>query len=94
MSTSHTCSKEMGEHASRLGMRQWGKVTFSDESTFTVKPTSVRKHVWRKQGERYRTVNMVPTFKSGFESISVWAAFSLKGRTPLIRIEGSLNQTK
>ncbi len=71
-------------------MRQWGKVAFSDESTFTLKPTSLRKRVWREQGECYRTFNMVPTFKSGFESISVWAAFFLKRRTPLIRIEGSL----
>ncbi len=37
---------------------------------------------------------MVSTFKSGYESISVWAAFLLKGQTPLIRIDGNLNQSK
>ena len=76
------------------GMCEWGKVIFSDESTFTIKPAALRKRVWRKKGERYRTVNLVPTFKSGYQSISVWAAFSLYGRTPLVRIEGNLNQQK
>ncbi len=73
---------------------QWAKVAFSDESTFTVRPTTQRKRVWRKEGERYRPVNFVPTFKSGYQSISVWATFSIYGRTPLIRIEGTLNQQK
>ncbi len=50
--------------------------------------------VWRKQGELSRTVNIVPTFKSGYESISVWAVFSVKGRTELIRMKDDLNQTK
>ena len=71
-----------------------GKIAFSDESTSTIKPTALRKRVWRKQGERYKTSNLIPTFKSGFQSISVRAAFSVNGRTPLIRIEGHLNQEK
>ena len=37
---------------------------------------------------------MVRTFKSGYESISVWAAFSVKGHIPLIHIKGNLNQSK
>ena len=73
---------------------QWGMVAFSDESSFTVKPTKGSKRVWRKVGERYRTVNYLPIFKSGFKSISVWAAFSMKGRTPLIRIDSNLNHQK
>ncbi len=48
----------------------------------------------RKVGERYRKVNLLPTFKSGLESISVWAAFSMKGRAPLIHIDGNLNHKK
>ena len=72
-----------------MGYWPMGKVAFSDESTFTVKPTSLRKRVWRKVGERYKTVNLVPNFKSGYESISVWAAFSVNGRTPLVRIDGN-----
>ena len=70
------------------------KVAFSDESSFTVKPASLRKRVWRKEGGRYRTVNIVPMFKPGYVCISVWAIFSVHGRTPLIRINGNMNQEK
>ncbi len=61
-----------------LDATQWGQIAFSDASSFTVRPTKGRKSVWRKVGERYRTVNLLPTLKSGFESISVWAACSMK----------------
>ena len=71
-----------------------GKVAFSDESTSTIKPFALRKRVWRKQGERYKTSNRISTFKSGYQSISVWVAFSVNERTPLTRIEGHLNQEK
>ncbi len=54
---------------------KWGQIAFSDEYSFTVRPTEGSKRVWRKDGEPYRTVNLLPTFKSVFESISVWAAF-------------------
>ena len=73
---------------------QRGKVAFSNESTCTIKPIAVRKRVLRKQGERYKTSNLIPTFKSGYQYISVWAAFSVNGCTPLIRIKGHLNQEK
>ena len=73
---------------------KWAIVTLPEESTFTLKPITLRKRVWRKQGERYTTVNLVPNFKSGYQSISVWAAFSICGRTPLIRIKGNLKQHK
>ena len=75
-------------------INQWGKVVFSDESKCTIKPTAQRRRVWRKQGERFKPSNLIPEFKSGFRSISVWAAFSVNGRTLLVRIEGNLNQTK
>lgn len=70
----------------------WSKVAFSDESSFTVKPTSSTARVWRKPKDRYNLQCMVPTFKSGHVTISVWGAFSVRGRTPLVRIVGRLNQ--
>ena len=73
---------------------QWDKVVFSDESSFTVRPKHVRKKVWRQKGRRFDTQNTVSTFKSGYVSISVWAGFSGLGRTPLVRIEGTLRQEK
>ena len=73
---------------------QWRKVAFSDEPPFTVKPTSLPKRVGRKVGESYKTVNLVPTFKSGYESISAWGSFSVSGRTAIVRIDGNLNKDK
>ena len=75
-------------------MDEWATVALSDESTFNLKPTKLRERVWRKQGDHYKTINLVRTFKSGYQSISVWAAFSICGLTPVIRIEGNLNQHK
>ena len=73
---------------------QWANVAFRDESSFTIRPTTLRKRVWRKVGGRSKTENLVPTFKSGYVTLSVWAAFSIHGRTPLVRISGTLNQHK
>ena len=75
-------------------MYKLATVAFSDESKFTLKTIALRKRVWRKQLERYKTIKLVPTFKSGYQSISVSAASSICGRTRLIRIEGNLNQHK
>ena len=73
---------------------QWRKVAFSDESSFTVKPTSLRMRVWRKSGTAYVMDNIRPTFKSGYVCLNIWATFSMYGRTPLVRINGTLNQVK
>ena len=75
-------------------MQQWKNVAFSDESSFTLKPIKNHSRVWRLNNTRYANRNMVPTFKSGFVSLSVWGLFSSKGRSPLIRITGTLNQHK
>ena len=53
---------------------RWDTVAFSDESSFTVRPTTLRKRVWRTSDTRFNNQNLVPTFKSGFVSISVWAS--------------------
>ena len=74
--------------------REWNSVIFSDESSFTVRPLKHSARVWRKTNDRYDPKNMVPTFKSGYVSMSVWGAFSALGRTPLVRINGTLNKDK
>ena len=69
---------------------QWAFVLFSDESPFLVRKPQVRR-VWWQPGERYCLVNLRPSFKSGRESVMVWGGFSSMGRTPLVRVEGSMN---
>jgi len=74
--------------------QKWENVAWTDESSFTLRPTKNHSRVWRKVGTRYETQNMVPTFKSGNASLCIWGMFSAHGRSPLVRISGTLNQHK
>lgn len=68
---------------------QWAWVMFSDESSFQVRQPKSRR-VWRQAGQRFAPKNLRATFKSGRESVMVWGAFSAVGRTPLVRVVGSM----
>ena len=48
---------------------QWNKVVFSDEQSFTVRPTSLKKLTWRKANKKFELRNLVPTFKSGYVAL-------------------------
>jgi len=73
-------------------LSRWEDVTFSDESTFTVRPELGEARVWRRSHERYLPACLRPSFKSGRLSLSVWAAFSAPRRKPLVRVTSRLNQ--
>ena len=70
----------------------WSRVTYTDESSFAVHPLKQYIRVWRRKGERYNQQCTTPTFKSRYKLISVWGAFSARGRTTLVRIRGHFNQ--
>ena len=65
-------------------MQQWANVSFTDVATFTVRPIKNRLKVWRYRGSRMHQRHIVPTFKSGYQTVSVWGAFSVRGRTSLV----------
>ena len=67
---------------------------FGNESSFTVRPTSLKKLIWRKANTKFELRNLLPTFKSGYVSHLVWGAFCAHGRSPLVRINGTLKQEK
>ena len=46
------------------------------------------------RSQRYDLRYVTPTFKSGYKTVNVWGAFSFRGRTPLVRINGRFNQYK
>ena len=73
---------------------EWNKVAFTDEASFTLRPLKNYVRVWRCEGTRYESRNMVSTFKSGFVSLSVWGQFSSRGRRALVRIDETLNKDK
>ncbi len=64
-------------------LQQWSNVLFTDESSFTVRPTKNRSRVWKKPGQRLHQRCIIPTFKSVYQVVSVWGGFSMNGRTPL-----------
>ena len=93
--TRHIVASEQWANMHRgWDMHEWGKVAFRDDSTFAFKSGTLRKRVWRKPGERYRTVNMVAAFKSDYKPTSAWDVFSVYGCTTLVHIEGNLDQQK
>ncbi len=51
--------------------QQWSIVAFTTDSSFTLRPQKNYARVWRREGKRYETQNMLPTFKSGFVSLSI-----------------------
>jgi hypothetical protein len=52
-------------------------VIWSDESSFTLFPTSGRVYVWRMPKEAHNLECLVPKVKHGRGSVMVWAAISL-----------------
>ena len=68
------------------------KVVSSDESSYTIRPTTNKGHVWRKSNTKFNLRNLVPTFKSSYITVSVRGTFSANGRTTLVHINGTLKQ--
>ena len=73
-------------------LSRWKDVAFSDGSTLTVQPKGGEARVWRRSHERYLPACLRPSFMSQRLSVLVWAASSAWGRTPVVRVNGDLNQ--
>lgn len=95
LTTSHVSRRLAFGHApSAWSLAEWGAGGFSDESSITVRPARGEGQVWRRPNERYLPVFLRPWFNSGRSAMSVWAAFSSRGRNPLVRIGDRLFQVK
>ncbi len=66
---------------------------FTDESCFTVRPIKHYLRVLRRNGRRLSFKQIFSTYKSGYQSVSVWGGFSLRGRTPLVGTVGSFDNS-
>ena len=69
----------------------WGKVLWSDESTFELWRTKGRVWVWRWQGQRFAEKCIVPTVKHGGGKMMVWSTMAQSGLESLAVVEGRLN---
>lgn len=72
---------------------QWKKVVWSDESSFTLFPTTGRVYVWRSPGEEYKKECLLPTVKHGGGSVMVWGAISWRELGPIMAIKGKIKAT-
>ena len=67
------------------------RVIFSDESSFTIFPTSGRVYVWRQSKEAFNLDCLLPTVKHGGGSVMVWAAISWRSLGPIVALHGRIN---
>ena len=68
----------------------WKYIIWSDESPFTLFPTSGRVYVWRMPKEAYNAECLVPTVKHGGGSVMIWAAILCCFAGPIITLNGRI----
>ena len=70
---------------------QWKQVMFSNDSSFSLFPTTGRLYVWRQLREVYIPDCFLPTVKHGGWSVMVWAATSWNSLDLIISLHGGIN---
>jgi hypothetical protein len=69
---------------------EWENIIWSDESRFEVFGGDGKRYVWRNPQEKYNPKCLIPTFKSGQESVMIWGCFVKNKLGPLVRLEGRI----
>ena len=75
---------------SRWTNQQWATVLFTDESRFLLDMLDRRRRVWRRRGERYANCAIVEHDLYGGGSLIVWGGISVRSRTELFVLNGTL----
>ena len=52
-------------------LSQWSNMLFTHQSSFSVRPMKSKLRVWRNLGTKMDLHTMVPTYKSGFQTMNV-----------------------
>jgi len=88
------CRVEWCHYPKTWSIDKWKTVIWSDESSFTLFPTTGRVHVWRTPAQAYDPDCLRPTVKHEGKSVMVWAAVSLFSAGPIVTLnEGSLGRS-
>jgi hypothetical protein len=73
----------------------WKNVLWTDESSFEIGKNSRQVRVWRNPSERFHSSCLIPSFKSGRQTVMVWGCFMWGKRGPLVIFpKGSINGAK
>lgn len=75
----------------RTWRQEWRDVIFSDESRFCLQHHDGRIRVWRHRGERTLPACIRHRHTGPSPGVMVWGAIGYTSRSPLVRIEGTLN---
>ena len=93
LSTTHIRKRKIwAREALKLTREEWIRIIWTDESSVEVGKELRESTVWRKPGERYRKECLVPTFKSGRQTVMVWSCISYGFRGPLVRIPSGMRK--
>lgn len=75
-------------------IEQWSAILWTDESRFTLDYADGRVRVRRLRGERFSDCCIKEHDRHGGGSLMIWAGVWGSGRTPLVRINGTLDAQK
>ena len=67
--------------------KDWKYVIWTDETKIETGERPGRKRVTRRPGEEFLPENIAPTFRSGRQSIMVWAAITHNHKGPIVRLD-------
>ncbi|GFU98694.1 transposable element Tcb1 transposase [Trichonephila clavipes] len=73
-----------------LGVTDWRRVIFSDESRFSLSDDDHRTRVWRRTGQRSDPAFIVERHTAISQGVTVWGAISWDTRSSLVVLQGTL----
>ncbi|GFW67466.1 uncharacterized protein TNCV_3391371 [Trichonephila clavipes] len=78
----------------RMWGAKWNEVAFTEESRICLQHHDGRIRVWRHRGERMLNSCVVHRHTGPAPGIMVWGGIGYHSRTPLVRIDGTLNSQR
>ncbi|GFU15778.1 transposable element Tcb1 transposase [Trichonephila clavipes] len=78
----------------RMWAAEWNEIVLTGESRICLQHHDVRIEVWRHRGKRMLNSFAIPLHTGPAPDIMVWGGIGYHSRTPLVRIDGTLNSQR